>query len=270
MKKLNDEVVNYIIKNCNTYNVNQLAEILKISRTTIIRIIKDNDLEMKRDTKYFCDDNYFDIIDNDEKSYWLGFLFADGYVRMHQGVSAELRLKLSIVDKEHIELFKKSIKSTHVIKDIESVVLYKNKKSISLCSTFGVYNKKIVTDLFKIGCVNKKSMIIEFPDINNEYFRHFIRGYFDGDGCMYTKNGKLNHMSIVSGSLIFLEQIKKILYDDLNVIVKLSKYKNIHKLNIYNKIDLHKIYEYFYKNSFVFLKRKKNKFDEFIDINFQL
>ena len=30
--------------------------------------------------KYFYDDNYFEKIDSEDKAYYLGFLYADGYV----------------------------------------------------------------------------------------------------------------------------------------------------------------------------------------------
>lgn len=51
-----------------------------------------------------------------------------------------------------------------------------------------ITNKKIVDDLVKLKCVPRKSCIIELPTydiVPENLFRHFLRGYFDGDGCMY-------------------------------------------------------------------------------------
>lgn len=267
MKKINVDIINYVINNYSILSIKEIVENTKISKSTITKIAKNNNIELKSAKKYLCDEFYFENINKDDKSYWLGFLFADGYVRMYKGRSAELRLKLSILDKNHIELFKNTIKSTHPIKDIDSALFYNNKKSISKCSTFSINNKKIVTDLFKIGCVNKKSMIINFPDINKEYFRHFIRGYFDGDGCIYT-NSNRNDLTFTSGSLIFLEQIQKIFNNELNINVNICKYKNTYKLYICNRKDIFKVYEFFYKNSSIFLERKKKKFDSIFNVNF--
>jgi len=54
--------------------------------------------------KYNFNEHFFDNL-NEQSSYWLGFLYADGYVRMKDGKSGELRLKLKDTDKTHIELF---------------------------------------------------------------------------------------------------------------------------------------------------------------------
>ena len=65
--------------------------------------------------KYKVNESYFDIL-NDNSAYWLGFLYADGYVRMKDGRSGELKLKLKDTDKNHIEKFLSEIESNHSIK----------------------------------------------------------------------------------------------------------------------------------------------------------
>ncbi len=102
------------------------------------------------------------IIDNEYKAYWLGFLYADGYVRMKYNRSGELKLKLSSKDKEHILLFNKCISSNYPIKDLVSTILYKGQKSNSNVSTVSIYNTKIVNDLIKIGCVSKKLFLSDY------------------------------------------------------------------------------------------------------------
>jgi intein/homing endonuclease len=48
-----------------------------------------------------------------------------------------------------------------------------------------LYGKKLHDDLVKHGCVEKKSLILQFPkDLSQELISHFVRGYFDGDGCI--------------------------------------------------------------------------------------
>ena len=55
-----------------------------------------------------------------------------------------------------------------------------------------VTNKKIVTDLIALEFVQKIKVTLKFPNENQEYQkilqRHFIRGYFDGDGSISIKN----------------------------------------------------------------------------------
>ena len=43
--------------------------------------------------KFNLNENFFDEM-NEKSSYWLGFLYADGYVRMKDNKSGELKIKL--------------------------------------------------------------------------------------------------------------------------------------------------------------------------------
>jgi intein/homing endonuclease len=50
-----------------------------------------------------------------------------------------------------------------------------------------ISNKYFWNTLNNLGCIPKKSLRLEFPNENifksKDLIRHFIRGYFDGDGC---------------------------------------------------------------------------------------
>lgn len=79
---------------------------------------------------------------------------------------------------------------------------------------FAVSNKKLVSDLIKLGCVPCKSLILTFP--NKEIFKtddlvkHFIRGYFDGDGCIsYSSNKYYKPRCSILGTRSILENIEK-------------------------------------------------------------
>lgn len=61
-----------------------------------------------------------------------------------------------------------------------------NFSSLSLCK-----------DLTKLGAKRNKSLTLEFPSdeiVPKKYKHHFIRGYFDGDGCIW--NGKRKRMIV--------------------------------------------------------------------------
>lgn len=145
-----------ITKKANGELNSKLMEEYGIKYHLIYQVLKRNGKDKPISNKrYDVNDNYFENIDTEEKAYWLGFLYADGYVRAikcKDGLTnrfGELKLKLSINDKEHIELFKKCICSTHKIKDMESTVINNGKTSHTICSSFSVFNLKMVEDLFK-------------------------------------------------------------------------------------------------------------------------
>lgn len=78
--------------------------------------------------KYNFNEHFFDGL-NEQSSYWLGFLYADGYVRMKDGKSGELKIKLKDTDKSHIEKFLNDIdcfrKKINYIKQILELRLIK-------------------------------------------------------------------------------------------------------------------------------------------------
>jgi hypothetical protein len=74
---------------------------------------------------------------------------------------------------------------------VKSYVTVGDRKYESDCSTFSIYNTKIVSDLYKHGCVNNKTFKIKLPKLREDLIRHFIRGYFDGDGCISLPNIKI-------------------------------------------------------------------------------
>lgn len=56
-------------------------------------------------------------------------------------------------------------------------------------------NTQIFNDLYKLGIEPNKSLKIRFPQfIPDEFMSHFIRGLFDGDGCVW--NGKRKIMKV--------------------------------------------------------------------------
>jgi hypothetical protein len=229
---------------------------------TIYDVLKRNGREkIIGNKKYYCNDKYFEEINTEEKAYWLGFLYADGYVRMNKGRSGVLRLKLKNTDKPHIEKFNKCLDSNYLIKEMESKVKYKLGYSISYCSCLVISNTKIVKDLYKLGCLSNKTFKISFPNIEINMIRHFIRGYFDGDGSAFISNNRIG-CSFTSGSNLFLEQIKEILCSELNIgNSKITKYKNANKISWTAKEDIIKISSYFYEDSNIYLNRKKEIFN---------
>ena len=135
-------------------------------------------------------------------------------------------------------------------------------------------SKKIVSDLQKLGIFQNKTMTIQYPPIPKKLQNHFMRGVFDGDGCISVHHDKRDNsnrgqVNICSGSIEFMN-----MYVD-----NLVKYANVKRNNIrcprgtYYVIDwggltdVENIYNFFYKDATVFLERKKETFDKVITIN---
>ena len=94
---------------------------------------------------------------------------------------------------------------------------------------------------------------------------HFIRGVFDGDGCITIKRTGFSETSICSNSINFLEDIKRYLnYNNIeNIHIRPEKgnRKNIlYILYISRKENQNQFKNYIYNCSNVYLKRKFDKF----------
>jgi hypothetical protein len=256
IKIAEDELIEMYLSNA--YKVDEICKYFNVSKFKIRSILINNNILSKSSKKYSYNDNEFESIDSEEKAYWLGFLYADGYVRSDKRGN-ELKLKLGVKDKEHLLKFKKIISNDDIPVVYEE---YKNSK----CYKVSINSKKIVSDLIKLGCTNKKSLTIEFPVIKNELKNHFIRGYFDGDGSISYSNKQIV-LNFVSGSSKFLLEISSIFNSigckKANLVGNNENYKYIQ----YNTLnDLTLLFRYLYSsNSNIFLNRKKEKLIYIID-----
>jgi len=138
----------------------------------------------------FFDDHIFDIIDTPEKAYWLGFFYADAY-------NGDMANTFNIVlkDADHNHLLKLA-KFTGL--PTEKVIRKTGIKYPTCHLT--LYSKHLCSKMTELGCMRAKSFIIIYPKwLDPKLNNHFIRGMFDGDGCLtYRKNNNEWKWSLVS------------------------------------------------------------------------
>lgn len=256
-----EQEIEIIQKRKNGVKIRQIMSEYSIkSVKTIYDIIKRNGIKKIGNKKYQVDGDYFATIDSEEKAYWLGFLYADGYVRIKNNRSGQLKLKLSSKDRSHIELFNKCLSSNYPIKDYISIIKYKDGESKSNVSEVSIYNTKIVNDLIYNGCISNKTFLIRLPIIDISIIRHFIRGYFDGDGCIsISKKGQPSIKIISNGD--FINDIRDYLINVGVSRINIRDNGRVKNLMIESKIDCLRFKELIYNDSRIFLKRKFEIFD---------
>jgi hypothetical protein len=239
-------------------NIHKVAKHFNVSISPIQRSLKRNGFELTN-RRYGVNHNYFEVIDTEEKAYWLGFLFADGYIRERKSGNS-LEMKLSIKDVDHLNTFKKCIESDHLIKESYNKVKYKGGVSTSHMVHLAIYSTKLVNSIKLAGVHSRKTFTIGKPNIDEFLIPHFIRGYFDGDGSFsFNPEKYINKTQIVSAS----DEFKDFIINELNKNnIKINLYSEI-KLQIQNKMDNLKFYDYIYQNAKIYLNRKKEKYEEF-------
>lgn len=250
-------------------SLTQMGQRENIDRRTLSRKFKDLGIEViNKQNKLKFNEHIFDCIDTEEKAYWLGFIFADGSIRskLHSKKSPytfELSLKGS--DVQHLYKFNEFMEYKG-----DNVKLSKSKlkeKEFLRCRWI-ITNKHLWETLNAYGCIPKKSLVLNFP--NKEIFkdesliRHFIRGYFDGDGSIsryISTNTVTPHISII-GTLSFLEEIDK--YSRIESIKRHDKRHNQNTYsNEYSKENGLNFINYLYLESSIYLNRKYDLFKFF-------
>lgn len=200
--------------------------------------------------KWHINQDYFKTWSNN-MAYMLGFWFADGCI--YGGKMFDITTHAN--DKYIIKKFAEELEYEGPIID------YVDRQAARLnFSCVVIYN-----DLKRLGGTERKSLTAKFPNnIPKEYLSDFIRGYFDGDGCVYSIKGKRLNTSFCSGSKEFLDQLLLILKQEAGVTG--GYYNSQNKTISFGKADSLKIGQYIYKNNpKLFLKRKKDKFLYFLE-----
>lgn len=210
------------------------------------------------------DENFFENIDNEKKAYWLGFIAADGCVSRNRN-SLYLSIGLSARDIEHLKKFKNDTGSSSKI--IIYDVANRKGQSYKSCS-IQIYNKKICSDLISHGIIERKSLKLKFNQNfhNQELIKHFIRGYFDGDGCISVSKKEKNKVKFsLLGTQDFLDGCSRFLSEKIKIKYKNSKNyinRNYYELEWSGRINCKKILDYLYEDSNIFLDRKYKKYNE--------
>ena len=257
-----DDIVNNIcIDYRNGLSTRKLEEKYNITRSRITSILLINDVKINKSSYHSnynekVNHNYFNLIDCEEKAYILGLLYADGYVNEK---TYQIEITLKNEDIELLNFIKEKLECSYEIKQRESLLNEKTFKSNRLT----IYSKKLVQDLIRLGCHQNKSLTLKFPteeQVPKEYIHHFMRGYFDGDGCI------CYGAFIVIGTKDFLNKFVFHIREncDISSAEQWKPCGNATEWRHTSKKDAIKIYNYLYKNSTISLKRKENKFKQLL------
>lgn len=211
--------------------------------------------------KKYYNENYFEKIDSEDKAYFLGFICADGSL-----VNDVIKYRYQLAIKIHT-------KDEHILEELlkhingEMKIWHHGQRDMSEIKFSG---KKIVDNLENKGVYPQKTFSIRYPKIDEHLERHFLRGYFDGDGCIRLStdkrdNSKRGDLRFVSGSIDILNQINErmsVLFGtNLNKLYG-PKNKDYKFIGWAGMTDIEKIYHGFYNNTNLYLRRKKSIFDE--------
>jgi intein-encoded DNA endonuclease-like protein len=202
-----------------------------------------------------------------EMAYVLGFFAADGYMTINKRGAHFWNIQVN--DKELLKEIKKSIKSEHKI----SVKIRKRKEE-KTSYRLQIGSKEMYEDLYKLGMRQNKTKSLTIPNVPDKYFSHFVRGYFDGDGHVWSglihKKRKTQTLIIrtvfTSCSKMFLQIIREKLEENNIQKGVLSEGKGNYYRLVYSVFGSLNLYNFMYNtlgSSKLFLGRKKAIFERY-------
>ena len=164
--------------------------------------------------KYTLNEHYFDEISTQDKAYLLGFLFADGYNCEENNT---ISLSLQEQDKDVLDKMCKALDYNNTPK--LSTFNHNKNPNWSKVYRLSFHSKHTSEVLAKLGVIQNKSLKITFPEyLDESLYSHFIRGYFDGDGCFYCHEKCIGNDEVnLVGTEQFCTKLLNILHEN-NVI----------------------------------------------------
>ena len=223
-----------------------------------------------------CNPKYFSKIDEPQKAYFLGLLFADGSIveKKRNPNNKTLRLELQIQDKYIVEEFARVIGSTKEVKESfgngkEYLVNGKTYKNNKHECYFSISNIQLIQDLINYGCTPRKSFtLVKLPNIPNEFYKDFILGFYDGDGIASV--GKFRHYMGFVGTQKFLTEIANKINEEIGLPVPNLTYNQSNKMYYLcyhtNEAQI-ALWNYFYSNTnYPYLLRKKVKMQKALNL----
>jgi hypothetical protein len=244
------DIVNMYLSGLGT---GDLAKIFMCHRATTLDVLKRHSIVRRTNSqaqrKYTLDEDVFDVIDSEQKAYWLGFLFADGSTSNSRN---SVSLGLAIKDIEHLEKFRNFVGSNLPIKIVDSKL---NDKIYQSCY-FSFRGYHIHNRLQELGISpNRPNPLITFQNIPEYLKHHWIRGWFDGDGSVVIyKNRYIRYDFLGHNETIM--QISE--YLDYRSMFSFP-YKRSEKLwgfSINNRNTCRKLMDFMYRDATLYLDRK--------------
>lgn len=266
INKVSEEVRQDIIKDyLSNLSLRQLELKYNVTRATISKYLEEKQIKQSKGNhyrKYFHAENFFENIDNEKKAYWLGFMFADGYIINRENKYGQDAFGITLAEDslDILEKFKKDIEASNPIN-------WDNSKKGQRQCKINLTSQKTVNDLIDKGCYKQKSLILEPPKkVPENLIHHFIRGFFDGDGSIIkyekTENSTIFQINITS-TYEMVKWIKD--YIGMGQIIPEKRREQTWYFTLGGNQQVIKFYRLLYEDATVWMDRKYNRFQELLN-----
>lgn len=256
--KIKEDIKNFYLSR--PMSLTEVEKQFNLSHPTVTKILKDvpKYTKAKINNPNLIED-FFKIIDSEEKAYFLGLLISDGNVfKDETGRQASISITLNLEDEYMLLKFKDVLNAnTSIGHDGRG------------CGQIAVRSNIMAKDLEQYGVIPRKTLSVYLPQIEDKWMPHLIRGIFDGDGSILAKQNGTRFLHSISfcGTHKLMEDISTYCFNRLKLKQKPTVYdykdKNLSDIKIQNKDDMFIFGEWIYQDATIFLTRKKEIYNNF-------
>lgn len=211
--------------------------------------------------------NELKVIDTQEKAYLLGQIYGDGYNGTKESGASDYKFSMASINTD-LPLYKK-------INELFPFLKLTTFKSHNNMIYLVNYEKALCVDLANIGMISNKvtkdiTKEFHFPELRADLIPHFIRGYFDADGCAWFPSRKRSrnnlHIELGCATKNFLLKLKEYLdknginltYIERSKKAGNGKYYMSYTLLSSNRKTSLKFADFIYKDATIYLYYKYN------------
>ena len=235
------------------------------SERTFAELIQENsDLLRPRGVPSRTDQSIFSEITNEVEAYTVGLLTADGNISTTGSVAIDM---ISTDEELLCEINKRLYHETGHLFQYGGGEDSWHKIPMSRLI---VHGKQLCQNLAKYNVIPNKTYSLEelYPFKDKEIMRHYLRGLFDGDGVV--SQGKCKYLSV--GYCAHNKSFTKSFQDFFCSKLDLPSNKLFNTGNCWDcrwaaRKDVEKFYNFLYTDSSIYLKRKKEKIQNYLQGN---
>lgn len=215
MRKIfSDEDIKFLRDNYDKMQYKDIAQILGKTERQVRGKINGMGLSKLRE----FDKSFFNCIDSPEKAYWLGLIFADGWVVFNETQRTyELGIELQEQDSYILYALVSALGGNHKVSHDCHHRVFNGYEYDTNTSRLRVYSKEIVCGLISNGVVANKTYSTEYPKLL-AYKRDFVRGFLDGDGCITNSNRGNLIVTFTNANKGFLSYLRDMIFSECGVL----------------------------------------------------
>lgn len=245
------------------YTTKDFEQDYPASERVFAELLKEQGLLRQSGYPSKTDQSLFNRIEDEYSAYVLGLITSDGSISKDYSISIDLahgdRDLLEQINSEFLN------ESGHIFQYGENTKTHRNNPMVRLRFN----GKQICANLAQYGVVPKKSYLLQhLCSFDEPLMQHYLRGLFDGDGVVSKGNQRYLRIGFCSHNRTVVE-------DYYNYLVL---YLGLNRTSLFNtgqcwqcswaaKNNVQTFYSYIYNNANIYLPRKKEKIEQYLNGN---